>query len=208
MKKQLFLLASLAGIGFTSCSAPKASSIPLSAEPKFEDTYTIIWNGKSDAYRFENNAWKRDASFDYQFNVIQKRYNGQWKSVKSMHRIHPDYNGKAGERDQTMYFEINYSPLQDSLRKVIIQSSIGNGSGKSDNEFREMEFTMTVPDASKFSPYNRIRITQHYNYESGILTETVFLFKEKDGKEIPFMKNEETAYFYIKGKLEKAPAIQ
>jgi hypothetical protein len=56
-----------------------------------------------------------------------------------------------------------------------------------------------------FSPYNKIKITQKYNYESGILTETVLLSKEKDGKETLFMKNEETAYFYIKGKLTGAP---
>ncbi|MGL5889659.1 MAG: hypothetical protein ACRC3B_07235 [Bacteroidia bacterium] len=152
MKKQITLLAAFAGIGFTSCSAPKSSVIPLSAAPKFEDTYTIIWNGTSEAYRYDNGNWNRDASYDYQFSVIQKRYAGQWKSVKSMHSIHPDYNGKAGERDQSMYFEISYSQLQDSLRKVIIQSSIGNGSGKSDNEFREMEFVMNVPNASKYSP--------------------------------------------------------
>jgi len=56
-----------------------------------------------------------------------------------------------------------------------------------------------------FMPYNKIRITQHYDYENGKLTETVLLLKEKDGKEIPFMKNEEEAYFYIKGKIDNAP---
>jgi len=40
-----------------------------------------------------------------------------------------------------------------------------------------------------------------------LLEETVFLYKLKDGKEIPFMKNEEKAYFYVKGKLDQAPTI-
>ena len=65
---------------------------------------------------------------------------------------------------------------------------------------------MHVPNAGKFIPYNKFRITQNYNYEEGVLTETVELIKEKDGKETPFMKNEETALIYIKSKLDKAPA--
>jgi len=62
------------------------------------------------------------------------------------------------------------------------------------------------PYINKFIPYNKFRITQNYNYEEGVLTETVELIKEKDGKETPFMKNEETALIYIKSKLDKAPA--
>ena len=54
-------------------------------------------------------------------------------------------------------------------------------------------------------PYNKFRITQNYDYEKGVLTETVELIKEKDGKETPFMKNEETALIFIKSKLDKAP---
>lgn len=207
MKNTILILSSIIGIGFTNCSAPKSSIVPLSAQLKIDDTYTIIWNGSSEAYRYENDKWVRDAAFDYQFNVIQKRYANQWKSVKTLHRIHPDYNGKAGDRDQTMYFEINYSALKDSLLDVLINSSIGNGNGKSDREFRDVQLTMDDPNASRFSPYNRIRITQHYQYEAGLLTETVELLKVKDGKEVPFMKNEETAYFYVKGKLDKAPTV-
>ncbi|MCU0432647.1 MAG: hypothetical protein MUC87_04235 [Bacteroidia bacterium] len=205
MKKTTIILASLAFLGIASCTSTKTAVIPLSDKLEIEDTYTIIWNGISEAYRYENGNWKRSPSFDYQFNVVQKRYDKLWKSVKSMHRLHPDYNGKAGQRHQTMYFEISYTPVIDSLRNAVIKSSIGNGTGKSDKEYRKIELNMDMPDASKFSPYNKIRITQHYQYETGVLTETVFLYKVKDGKEIPFMKNQETAYFYIRGKLDKAP---
>lgn len=64
---------------------------------------------------------------------------------------------------------------------------------------------MYVPNVSTFMPYNKFRITQYYDYEKGVLTETVELFKEKDGKETPLMKNEETALIFVKSKLDKAP---
>ncbi len=64
---------------------------------------------------------------------------------------------------------------------------------------------MDVENASYFMPYNKFKITQHYNYEEGVLTETVELIKVKNGKETPFMKNEEKAWFFIKGKLNTAP---
>lgn len=143
--------------------------------------------------------------YDYQFDVVQKRYDNHWKSVKSLHRIHPDYDGKAGERDQTMYFEVAYKNLIDGKVQATINSSLGNGTGTTDTEFRKSELTMYVPNASKFMPYNKFRITQHYDYEKGVLTETVELIKEKDGIETPFMKNEETALIFIKSKLDKAP---
>ena len=58
---------------------------------------------------------------------------------------------------------------------------------------------------SKYTPFNKMKISQNYNYEEGLLTETVELYKDKDGKITPFSKMEETAVFYVKGKLDKAP---
>jgi hypothetical protein len=54
-------------------------------------------------------------------------------------------------------------------------------------------------------PYNKIKISQQYNYEAGLLTETVELLKEKNGVDKPFMKNEEKAFIYTKSKLIAAP---
>lgn len=189
----------------TSCTSTKKATIPLDSEISFEDTYTIIWNGYSKAFVYKDKNWQRAETFDYYFDVIQKRYDKKWKSVKSLHRIHPDYNGKAGQRDQTMYFEVRYNSMQDGVVYADLFSSLSNGSLTTDNEFRNSEMELKLKDANMFMPYNKIRITQHYDYENGKLTETVLLIKEKDGKELPFMKNEEEAFFYIKGKLDKAP---
>ncbi|MCB0651566.1 MAG: hypothetical protein KDC85_09860 [Saprospiraceae bacterium] len=205
MKEVIFSVTAIAIMIMTGCRSSKQVIVPLNQSIELDDTYTIIWNGISEAYRYENGQWLRAESYDYQFDVVQKRYDKHWKSVKSLHRIHPDYDGKAGDRDQTMYFEVDYKNLVDQKVEAVINSSLGNGTGTTDNEFRQSVLTMYVPNASKFMPYNKFRITQHYNYEEGLLTETVELIKEKDGKDIPFMKNQETALIFIKSKLERAP---
>jgi len=205
MRKTFFSATAIISMILASCSSSKQLIVPLNRSVELDDTYTIIWNGVSKAYRYENGQWLRAESYDYQFDVVQKRYDNHWKSVKSLHRIHPDYDGKAGDRDQTMYFEVAYKNLIDGQVNAIISSSLGNGTGTTDTEFRKSVLTMYVPNASKFMPYNKFRITQNYNYEEGVLTETVELIKEKDGKETPFMKNEETALIFIKSKLDKAP---
>lgn len=197
--------AVLLSCSLTFAATAQQTVIPLSQSVAFDDTYTIIWNGISKAFRYENGNWSRDERYDYQFSVVQKRYDNHWKSIKTLHRTHPDYDGKAGDRDQTMYFEVLYNSMEGQSVHSTIQSSIGNGTGTSDPEFRDSELTMYVPKPGKFLPYNKFRITQHYDYEAGILTETVELLLEKDGKEKPFMKNEETALIYLKSKLNEAP---
>lgn len=195
----------LALLFFSNSSSAQKVTIPFDSKVSFEDTYTIIWNGYSKAFVYKDENWQRAETFDYYFDVIQKRYDKQWKSVKSLHRIHPDYNGKAGQRDQTMYFELKYNSIQNGKVNGIVLSSLGEGNINADNEYRNSVFDIIIKDASMFMPYNKIKITQYYDYENGKLTETVLLLKVKDGKETPFMKNEEEAYFYLKGKLEKAP---
>lgn len=207
MKKVILSTSAIALMLLAGCGTSKQVVIPLSRSVELDDTYTIIWNGISKAYRYENGQWLRAEKYDYQFNVVQKRYENLWKSVKTLHRLHPDYDGRAGDRDQTMYFEIAYKNLIGGKVQATINSSIGNGTGTTDTDFRKSVLTIYVPNASKFMPYNKFRITQNYNYEEGVLTETVELIKEKDGKEIPFMKNEETALIFIKSKLDKAPTI-
>lgn len=207
MKKVFFSIATIAYMLLTSCSTSRQTTLPLSRSLELDDTYTIIWNGISQAYRYENGQWLRAENYDYQFNVVQKRYNNHWKSVKSLHRIHPDYDGKAGERDQTMYFEVDYKQLTEGKVQSTIHSTLGDGTGTTDPEFREAVSTMYIPNPNNSLPFNKFRITQHYNYEKGELTETVEIVLEKNGKETPFMKNEETALIFIKGKLEKAPTL-
>jgi hypothetical protein len=190
--------------------AKKTTVVPTTSQLEFEDTFTIIWNGKSEAYRYNKGTYVRDNTYDYTFNVIQKRYDTQWKSTKTLHRNHPDYDFKAGQRSQSMYFELSFTQDNKDL-KTMLTASLGKGQGKSDTEYREQSFILDLDkknayyNISPVAPYNKIKITQHYNYEAGELLETVELYKEVNGKITPFMKNEERATFYIKGKLDKAP---
>jgi hypothetical protein len=205
MKNLIYSAIAITAIILTNCNSSKEVIVPLSPTVELDDNYTIIWNGISKAYHYENDEWIRAENYDYQFNVVQKRYDHHWKSVKSLNRIHPNYDGRAGDRNQTMYFEVVYNNLIDGKVQASINSSLGKGTATTDPEFRKSVLTMYVPDASRFMPYNKFRITQNYNYEEGLLSETVELIKEKDGKEIPFMKNEETAKIFVHRKLETAP---
>ncbi len=199
------LISVLGALFLAGCASSKKMTIPFDRNGPFEDTYTIIWNGYSKAFVYKDGNWQRAETFDYYFDVIQKRYNKEWKSVKSLHRIHPDYNGKAGQRDQTMYFGLNYHSIENGTVNGTIHSSLGDGTIKADKDFRNAEIDIMLKDASRFMPYNKLKITQLYDYEKGKLTETVLLLNVKNGKETPFMKNEEEAYFYLKGTLDKAP---
>jgi len=85
------------------------------------------------------------------------------------------------------------------------EEAVGQGAGSGDKEFRNQVLTMKMTDISRFAPYDHVRITQQYKYEQGVLEETVELYKVKDGQELPFMKMEERASFYLKGQLDAPP---
>jgi predicted HAD superfamily hydrolase len=87
LKKSMIVILAITSLFLTSCATMKEIIIPLSDKAEIEDTYTIIWNGTSQAYRYVNEKWERDEKYDYIFDVIQKRYPNNWKSTKNMHRI-------------------------------------------------------------------------------------------------------------------------
>lgn len=205
MKKLLsFFSLSILVLFFTCCSNSKVV-IPTDKNlPSIEDNFAILWVGKGEAYAHIEGQYQRSPSNDYSFEVIQRRYGNSWRSIKNMHRIHPDYDGKAGPREQTLFFTIDFAQKNGALKSTI-NSSIGAGSGYSDVEFREQGFQLESENVSSFSPYNTFRITQHYKYEEGVLHETVELFKLKKGQEFPFAKIEEEAIIFRPKKLQGAP---
>lgn len=204
IKMMMYVVLAIA-FSLISCGTSSQIIIPTSEKlPILEDNYSIIWQGSGESYIYLNGKYERSESNDYIFEVVQRRYGNSWKSVKNMHRIHPNYDGKAGEREQTMFFGIDFSVNQNTIVSTI-NSSLGIGKGESDNEFREQFMQLSLDGISSFAPYNTMRITQHYKYEEGILLETVELFKFKDGSEIPFAKIEEKATIFRPTKLAGAP---
>ena len=205
MKKfyTIFILAMTCFL--TACGTTRNSIIPVSETlPSIEDNYTIVWVGSGEAYSYTNGGYQRVTSNDYSFEVIQRRYENSWKSIKNMHRIHPEYDGAAGEREQTMFFAIDFKKQNGEVISTL-NSSLGHGGGTSDEEFRKQKLQFAVEGISSFAPYNTMRITQHYKYEEGVLLETVELFKLEEGVETPFAKIEEKAWIFRPNKLNTAP---
>jgi hypothetical protein len=202
MKHALLFLLALATLA--ACNMHRGTVIPLTTELQDTASCTILWSGTSEAYRYTNGTYVRDMAYDYTFTVEQRRYGNEWRSVKDLHRLHPQYDGRAGDRDQTMYFRIAFRTEGGQVRSTL-HTSLGEGEGTTDAEYREQRITIPLKEVGRFSPYDHIRITQHYGYEEGVLRETVELYKLRDGREEPFMKNEETARFFMPVKLDAAP---
>lgn len=190
-----------------ACSSQQSSVLPLSTTlPSTADNYSIIWVGRGKSFLYLDGKYQRTESNDYGFEVVQRRYGDSWKSVKNMHRIHPEYDGRAGAREQTMFFGIDYK-LEGENIVSYIQSSLGVGKGTSDRAFRNQQLVIALEDVSSFAPYNMMRITQQYRYEDGLLLETVDLFKNENGREIPFVRIEEEAVIFRPKKLSGAPTV-
>ncbi|OJT27047.1 hypothetical protein BO221_03360 [Archangium sp. Cb G35] len=200
MKKHLVCCLALA-----ACAPSASPVIPPSTGDGPRPELVLIWSGHGKAERLEGGEWKRIPSFDYEFSVEQRRFGGHWESVKHMHRRHPGYDGSAGPRDQTMFFRLDYTTAPDGVRSTI-QSSLGNGQGESDREFREARLELR-PEISSFAPFNLYRITQHYAYESASLSETVELIKQKDGTETHWVRNHETATLFATHPFQAAPSV-
>jgi len=198
-----FVLAVL--ITLTGCAQTRPV-VPLLAGPHQEPVMTLVWVGRGEAERLENGTWVRIPEFDYEFSVEQRRYAEHWESVKHMHRRHPKYDGSAGERDQTLFFRVGFTPQEAGKVAVAVRSSLGDGTGTTDREFRETTLEMAA-DVSRFAPFNSYRVIQHYQYEQGALAETVELLKKSDGAVQPWVRNVEKAVLFAPRPFEHAPSV-
>ena len=172
-----------------------------SAAPTIDQGLTLVWVGRGECERFEDGAWVRRPAFDYEFSVEQHRLGGRWESVKTMRRLHPDYDGTAGPRLQTYFFQIEYGqPDAAGNAASKIKSSLGVGSGETDREFRASTLEIKA-EVSRFAPFDQYKITQSYLYEEGTLKETVEL---KKGEQ-PWVRNHEVAALFATHSFETAP---
>ncbi|GAB4487067.1 MAG: hypothetical protein OHK006_15670 [Thermodesulfovibrionales bacterium] len=152
-----------------------------------------MFAGTGEAYRFIDGNWVRVPGFDYEFTVLQRSLPDGWESIKEIHRRHPDYNKIAGPRDQTLYFRVKKSKEQDGRVELIVESGLGTGKGTADSSLEHIRIEFR-PDISRFAPFNTYRLTQERTKDK--VTETIELFKEKDGAEHPFMKMVEKALIF------------
>ncbi len=186
------------------CSTPKPW-VPLSASALPDAQLTLVWVGRGECERLENGRWVRQPSLDYDFSVEQRRMGDHWESVKSMRRLHPEYDGAAGERAQTYFFRLDYGEL-DATGSVQakVTTTLGNGTGSTDREFRKSELNFAAAGVSSMAPFDRYRITQTYDYEAGTLTELVELGKP----DAPWVRNHEKATLFSASRFDRAPTTR
>jgi hypothetical protein len=185
----LSLLVPLLGCGSTR------SPVPLSAGPPPEPLSSTVLAGHARAWLYAKGAWVEAPAYDYDFLVFERRYEGRWEVVKEIHRRDPRYDGRAGARDQTVYFEVRTTPAADGGQDLSVQSNLGAGTGHVDAGGDGFVLVMAAAQKGMFVPFDTIRIRQSPSRE-GHLEETVELSSKKHGVERPFMKMEERGLVY------------
>jgi len=199
MNKQLFhgTMSVLVFLVVSSC-AGNPESILRGTQQANAAQEQLVWVGRGESWVMEEGEWLRTPEQDYEFLVRQNRFDGFWESLKVQNRTHPEYNGLAGPADQQHLFRLVYGERDQSGRlPVTLTSSYGNGSGWSSADYRQAVLEFQAQGISSFAPYNTFRITQNYDYEAGLLVETVELFKRnEDGTESPYARIEERARIF------------
>lgn len=174
---------------------------PLRTTPTDASELALVWVGRGECERFEEGRWVRRPEFDYEFTVEQRRSGPRWESVKSLRRLHPDYDGSAGARAQTYFFGTDYAePTAHGTVAGKVRSTLGDGVVSTDREFRSAVVELSA-DVSAFAPFDRYRITQSYLYERGELREVVELNKG----EAPWVRNRESARLFGTTRFESPP---
>ena len=185
----LVLATLLAGCSSTT------SPLPLTDTPPPVPSSSSVFAGHARAFRFVHQAWVAAPEYDYDFLVLERRLDDHWEAIKEIHRRHPMYDGRAGPRDQTLYFFVRMSPAPDGGHDLVVEGSLGRGSG---HEKSGGGLVLELASAQKgwFVPFDTIRIRQERPAGEGRVQETVELLSKKKGREVPFMKIEEEGLVY------------
>ncbi len=205
MKTSLFsfplaVLTLLAG-STVACGGPVGGVLPTREGPPAPSELTLVWVGYGEAERLDEGAWKRVPAFDYELTVEQRRYADHWESVKHMRRRHPQYDGSAGPREQTLYFRVDLGAVEPSGEvPVRIVSTLGSGAGRADRTFRSSRLVFRA-DVSSFAPFDTYRIDQRYAYDEGKLEELVSL----DKGAVPWVRNHEVATLFASHTFAEPP---
>lgn len=186
----LVFAAFLAGCSSTT------SPLPLTAGPPPVPASSSVFAGHARAFRFVREAWVATPEYDYDFLVLERRFAGHWEAIKEIHHRHPGYDGRAGPRDQTLYFLVRTSAARDGGDDLAVEGTLGHGSGHEEAGGRGLVLELTAARKGWFVPFDTIRIRQERPAVEGRLRETVELLSKGKGREVPFMKMEEEGLVY------------
>ncbi len=193
--KRVAGLALALGLVLPGCGSTR-SPLPLVEGPPPASLSSVVFAGHARAFRWEKGAWAAAPEYDYDFIVLERRFAEHWEAVKEIHRRHPRYDGRAGPRDETLWFMVRKTPAAEGGFDLAVETSVGNGSGHEKADGEGVTFELKSARTGWFIPFDTIRIRQERPAHEGRLAETVELFSRKKGLEVPFMKMEEDGTVY------------
>jgi hypothetical protein len=181
---------------FLSGCSSTTSPLPLIDAPPPIPSSSSVFAGHARAFRFVQGAWVAAPEYDYDFLVLERRFADHWEAIKEMHHRHPRYDGRAGPRDQTLYFFIRMSPAPDGGYELVAEGSLGRGSGHEKAGGGGLVLELVSARKGWFVPFDTIRIRQERPAVEGRVQETVELLSKEKDREVPFMKMEEEGLVY------------
>jgi hypothetical protein len=193
--KRLRSLLLLVALSVGACSSLH-TSLPLTDVPPPATLSSTVFAGHARAFRFVHGDWTADPGNDYDLFVIERRFPDRWEVVKEIHRRNPSYDGRAGPRDQTLYFVVRTSPAADGGLDLTVEGTLGAGKGHEEARSSGLVLELAAAEKGWLVPFDTIRIRQIRGTQSGRFEEIVELFSRREGREIPFMKFEEEGTIY------------
>jgi hypothetical protein len=193
MKRLFFIVFALA-FPLVACSSLR-TALPLTEGPPPPAPSSSVFAGYAQAFRFADTNWVRAPGYDYEFLVWERRYADRREVIKEIYYRDPRYDGRAGRRNQTLYFLVQTSPAADGGLDLAVKGTLGAGKGHEDAEGR-LVIEMVSAERGWFVPFDTIRIRQTRGATKGRLEEVVELFSIRHGREFPFMKMKEEGIIY------------
>jgi hypothetical protein len=127
MKRLLFVPFFLA-FALIACSSFRSTLPPTDVPPR-PALSSRVFVGYAQAFHFRDGNWVRVPEYDYEFLLLERRYADRWEVIKEIHRRHPRYDGRAGPRDQTLYFLVRTSPAANGGLDLAVEGTLGAGKG-------------------------------------------------------------------------------
>ncbi len=185
----------LSGLLLSGCVSTK-STLPTVEELPAPSPSSKVLAGRGRAFRHVKGKWVAVPAYDYEFVVVERRSADRWETTKEIHRRHPKYDGRAGPRDQALWFLVRTSPAPDGGLDLAVEGTLGRGTGHEKPGGEGVVLELSRGKKSLFVPFDTVRIRQEPAGADGSFRETVELLSRKDGTEVPFMKMEEEGLVY------------
>jgi hypothetical protein len=193
--KRLGLVSSVIAFSVAACT-PLHTPLPLTDGPPPPALSSVVFVGYARAFRFAEGSWVAVPGYDYEFLLLERRYADRWEVIKDIHRLNPHYDGRAGPRDETVYFSVRTSPAADGGLDLAVKGTLGAGKGHEETGGGGLVIELASAQRGWFVPFDTIRIRQTRDAKSGRFKEVVDLFSRRDGREIPFMRMQEQGTIY------------